>query len=130
MNLNRMLVLCALAFGGLAVGCADKCKSVCDDEKKCSNSVIASGASCDTFCNDMDKLADASSCGSQKDDVIDCEDGAKDVCSVDTCASQKTAFGDCTGKYCDAHTDDATCAKYFGDLNAGAFLGGGGTTSN
>jgi hypothetical protein len=119
MNLKRTMVLCALALGVLAVGCGNSCKSNCDDYKKCAVSPIPSGLSCDTFCDDVDNVSDAASCNSQKDKLLDCEDGVKDKCatdSADKCDSQQTAWDDCLNTYCKAHPDDKDCAKWASDV--------------
>lgn len=120
MNLKRMMVLCALALGSLAVGCGNKCKSACDDEKKCPSATGTPAAlDCDTLCDDIDKVSDAASCGSQKDKLYDCEDGIKDKCATDAsnqCSSQNDAWTTCVLTYCTAHPDDADCKKFGTDF--------------
>jgi hypothetical protein len=116
MNLSKLLVVCAVALGGLAVGCGNKCKSLCDDEKKCADaSDTVKNQDCDKQCDDLDKLSDAAKCNSQKDDLLDCEDGVKDKCSSTdmSCNDKSTAFGACVLTYCTAHPDDSNC-KTFG----------------
>lgn len=119
MNLNRIMVVCAFALGGLAVGCGDKCGSVCSDLKKCPDgTTFKPSVDCDKFCDDTDKLADDASCKSQKDDYLDCADGQKDVCSMtDTsCSDKRTALASCVTAYCVQHSTDAVCTNFEADI--------------
>ncbi len=124
MNLNRMMVVCALALGGLAVGCGNKCKSECDDSKKCADSSDAQkNVDCDKLCDDLDKVSDAAKCDSQKDSWLDCEDG-KDQCAAnDPCEDKFSSFFSCIGTYCGAHPTDSACTDAQKDLGAGASTG-------
>jgi hypothetical protein len=116
-----MMMLCALALGGLAVGCGNNCKSVCEDGKKCSsdnpNSVPAA-LDCGKLCDDTDKVSDAANCNSEKDASLDCQSGLKDICSTtDTsCDAKANAFGTCIGTYCQAHSSDSACTTFYSDL--------------
>ena len=117
MDLRKMMVVCAVALSGLAVGCkSDTCKSTCEDAKKCSDATATDKArDCGKFCDDVDNLSDSANCNSQKDKLVDCEDGA-DACDANACASQQTAWGTCIGVYCAAHSNDANCTAVFGDI--------------
>jgi len=120
MNLNKIMVVCALALGGLAVGCGDKCKSLCDDDKKCADASDATkNRDCTKSCDDLDKVSDAGGCGSQKSDWLDCADGVKDKCSTTdmSCNDKATALFTCITTYCLAHPDDSTCKSYEADTS-------------
>ncbi len=122
MNLNRMMVVCALALGGLAVGCGDKCKSLCEDGQKCSDaSAAVKSEDCGKQCDDLNKVSDAAGCNSQKDSALDCEDGIKDKCSGDTsCNDKLTAMLTCIVNYCTAHQTDSACTTYASDTGGSA----------
>lgn len=121
MKLNRMMVVCALALGSLAVGCADKCKTVCDDQRKCSDTAagLPDGMTCDTFCEDRNAVSDASKCDKEFDAFNDCEEKVQDKCDAaarSTCNVQESAWSNCYGTYCQQHPNDKDCKKYFSDF--------------
>jgi hypothetical protein len=121
MMLNRTMVVCALALAVLAVGCGDKCKSVCDEQKKCSDTVagLPDGMTCDKLCDDVNGVSDASKCDKQRDDYYDCADKVEDKCdasSRNTCDTQQSTWSDCIGTYCQAHPSDKDCKKFFDDF--------------
>jgi hypothetical protein len=116
MNLSKLLVVCAVALGGLAVGCGNKCKSECEDSKKCADATDADkNRDCDKACDDLDKVSDAAKCDSQKDKYFDCEDGKDQCATTDSCADQFTAFFTCVGTYCAAHSTDSACTAAAAD---------------
>lgn len=115
MNFRNLTAAFTLALAALALGCSNKCKSVCDDHKKCADAVPGE-KDCDKFCDDTDNVADTASCGAQKDDFLDCMDGLKNVCDDSSCTAKLEAWNTCTSSYCQAHTTDAHCVAYFQDI--------------
>jgi hypothetical protein len=116
MDFRKMMVVCAVALGGLAVGCSDKCKSSCEDGKKCANaSATEKAVDCGKFCDDIDNVSDAAGCNDQKDKLLDCEDGA-DACNSTSCSSQGTAWSTCVTTYCTAHPTDSKCTAFAADF--------------
>jgi hypothetical protein len=113
MNLKKMMVVCALALGGLAVGCGNKCKSLCEDGQKCPGA--DKSIDCGKSCDDLDNVSSAASCDDQKNKLLDCEDGLSDKCNETSCASQIEAFGTCVGTYCAAHPTDSSCTAFIKD---------------
>lgn len=110
MDLRKMMVVCAVALGGFAVGCKSDCESVCSDEKDCAGA--DKSTDCSKECDDADKAADKFGCKSQLDDLWSCASGVDDICnaaSASKCSSQTTAMLACEQKYCTAHPDDADC---------------------
>jgi hypothetical protein len=109
MNLRKMMLVCAVALGGLAVGCGNKCKSTCEDGKKCADAEPSKKtADCDKLCDDLDDLSDTANCSDQYDKLMDCADD-HDACDDNACAAEGSAWGACVGAYCVAHTTDAKC---------------------
>lgn len=129
MMLNRtMVAVCALALAGLAVGCASKCKTVCDEQQKCSDRIagLPDGMTCDKLCDDVNDVADASKCDKERDAYYDCAEKVEDKCDAsarNTCDPQASAFSNCWGTYCQQHPADKDCKKYFTDF--GIASGGG-----
>jgi|SRR3954465_444857 hypothetical protein len=116
MDLRKMMVVCAVALSGLAVGCGgDKCKSSCDDAKKCADATAEQkAADCGKTCDDLDSLSDAASCSDQYDKLWDCADD-HDVCDNNACAAEGTAWGTCVFAYCTAHPTDSKCTALGSD---------------
>jgi hypothetical protein len=109
MDLSKMMVVCAVALSGLAVGCKDSCKSNCEDTQKCANATaLEKATNCDNFCSNVDNVSDSASCNSQKDNLLNCEDGAN-ACDTNACAAQLIAWGGCVVTYCNAHSTDSSC---------------------
>ncbi len=128
MMLNRTMVAWVLALGSFAVGCASKCKTVCDEQQKCSDRIagLVDGMTCDKLCDDVNGVADASKCDKQRDDYYDCAEKVQDKCDAsgrNACDAQASAFSNCWGSYCQAHPSDKDCKKYFSDF--GIASGGG-----
>lgn len=115
MNLKKIMVLCALALGGLAVGCGNKCKSSCEDAKDCSGATAETKAEdCGKVCDDAEKLADKMDCSSEYDDYVSCVHGLDDICKFNPltdCQKEAAAGNACTVKYCTAHPTDADCSS-------------------
>jgi hypothetical protein len=118
MDLRKMMVVCAVALSGLAVGCGNKCKSSCEDGQKCADATAEEKAlDCGKFCDDADSVSDAASCSDQFDKLVDCQDDA-DACSATSCSAQTDAWSTCVGTYCVAHATDAKCTAFFKDIGA------------
>jgi hypothetical protein len=116
MDLSKMMVVCALALGGLALGCSDKCKSACEDQQKCANATAQQKAlDCGKFCDDVNNVSDAAKCDDQRDKLLDCEDGGN-ACSDTACASQALAWSTCVGTFCTAHPTDSNCTAIANDI--------------
>lgn len=113
MDLRKMMVVCAVALSGLAVGCKSDCEKVCEDSKDCSGATAETKATdCSKSCDDADKAADQIGCKSELDDLFSCASD-NDVCSTSDqakCTSQAAALLSCESKYCTAHPDDADCS--------------------
>jgi hypothetical protein len=108
MDLRKMMVVCAVALSGLAVGCKSDCEKVCSDAKGCG---LSSSTDCSSTCDDADKQAEKEGCKSQEDDLMSCV-ADQDICnesSLAKCATQAAAFDACDEKYCTAHPDDSSC---------------------
>ena len=113
MDLKKMMPVLVLALAGLATACGDKCKSACEDEKKCSTADAATKAQdCTKVCDDASSKADTYGCSSEYDDVVSCVSDLDDVCKFDQtkdCTSETAKYGACAIKYCTAHSTDAAC---------------------
>ncbi len=116
MDLKKMMVVCAVALGGLAVGCGgDTCKSSCEDAKKCSDATAEVKATdCGKSCDDLDSLSDTAKCSDQYDKLMDCADD-HDACDKNACSAEGAAWGTCVFAYCTAHPTDSKCAALGGD---------------
>lgn len=109
MDLRKMMVVCAVALGGLAVGCGNKCKSSCEDGKKCADATAEQkAADCGKVCDDLDSLSSAASCSDQYDKLMSCADD-HDACDNNACGAESAAWITCVGNYCTAHPTDTKC---------------------
>ena len=115
MDLRKMMVVCAVALGGFAVGCGNKCKSSCEDGKDCAGATAEQKATdCGKLCDDMDSLSDAANCSDQYDKLMDCADD-HDACDDNACSEEGTAWGTCVVTYCTAHPTDSKCTAFGAD---------------
>jgi len=118
MDLRKMMLVCAVALGGFAVGCGNKCKSSCEDAKDCADATADDKArDCGKSCDDADSLSDAASCSDQYDKLVDCEDD-HDACDSNACGTQITTWATCVGGYCATHSSGSKCAALGGDLGS------------
>ena len=110
MALNKMLAVCAIALGGITLGCKSDCESACEDRKDCPGGVESTD--CSETCDAEERAADGLGCKSQLEDLSSCIADADDICKFDPtkqCTRENDALGACTAKYCDAHPDAYGC---------------------
>jgi hypothetical protein len=115
MDLRSLIKACALALAGLAFGCSDKCKSNCEDYKKCADATPDQKATdCGKECDNDQQAVDKANCSSQFDNFNNCESDQKDLCTApeNACSSQREALVNCMAPFCLANPSNATCAEY------------------
>ncbi|HSU42391.1 MAG TPA: hypothetical protein VLJ38_22570 [Polyangiaceae bacterium] len=111
MDLRKMMVVCAVALSGLAVGCKSDCESVCSDEKDCAGA--DSSVDCSKSCKTAEDAADQLGCKSQFEDEFSCLSDVDDVCKADptkTCVNEQKAMDNCILAYCNAHSGGSDCS--------------------
>ena len=116
MKLPRLKTTFALLVVGAATamfapGChgdpTAECTDLCTKSQKCTG---AQPQNCSQLCTNNSNLADASGCGSDYDNVLNCESGLSDVCTANTACSQPLgSLAGCVLVYCVQHANDPNC---------------------
>jgi hypothetical protein len=110
MNLSKLMLVCAVALSGFAVGCKSDCESACDDRKDCPGG--DSETDCSKTCSAEEDAADNFGCKHQLEDLSSCIADVDDVCKLDLtkqCTQQNDALNTCYAQYCAAHRDAYGC---------------------
>ena len=117
MNLGQLMTMCALALGGIALGCSDKYQSTCEDQQKCANATPAEKAvDCGKECDDAQQSVDKANCDDQFRSFNNCESDLSNICTPpgNACSTQISALAVCMTPYCTKNPSDMTCKLYLG----------------
>jgi hypothetical protein len=113
MDLSKLMLLCAVALGGLVVGCKSDCESACDEYKDCPSA--DSQTDCSKTCSQEQDAAGRMGCKSKLEDLSSCIAEVGDVCKLDLstqCTRENDAFNACFANFCMAQPDAYDCKSY------------------
>jgi hypothetical protein len=80
------------------------CVSLCD---ACGIDTMVGTASCEDFCEQVDRQAVDAECGTVLDDFVRCRNASMNTCSLRACADETNRLTVCVLTYCDSYSDSA-----------------------
>ncbi len=97
------------ALGVLTAGCENAwtCSDFCAEAKKCESKA---SLDCTTLCQSADTMTKDTTCGSEWDFLMTCEqDHASEICGGTACGTELSDWGMCALTYCLQNLGEPVC---------------------
>lgn len=96
----------------VACGPTDPVVKQCTDQCLAASGCPSAADNCPDLCETERELSLHIECGTEYETMLDCMDGAADVCDqFGWCPDEVSAYFACYGDFCAAHLDDSECGQ-------------------